>query len=409
MTDIADLIGSKTSGTVSRIFGQLGIQPKPFEEARLKGILKKVRKYERRLFDGTHEDKAYILGLAHGDLSVSRPWMGAVRVSTSTTHPAMAKLFWNLFSTHGHVHQFARIKKEMRGYEWNLDVTLDDSFDFLLLDHKSAWEWVSQRETTLCAYLAGILDADGSVGTHPNAKVVSIRLTVYNTNMSLLGFVKQSLITLGYRPKGPYKEKDEGDRSSKFDIPHRKDYCRVALFDFDQSQSLLRRLPLIHREKVARKVLALSLARDTYWKDVSERVYALRRSFRLERDLFVAAAQLEVERRQYFAEKMESPPVLCTLQREALKRERKEHRDELLTEFSDSLAAHNSFLCWSREPCVILCPGSNAENIVRLLVHESVHHVLLWINGEGSEGETGPEDIVMWMEDGAMILDEDEW
>ena len=93
---------------------------------------------------------------------------------------------------------------------------------------------------------------------------------VYNTDIDLLEFVKGSLISLGYRPRGLYKEKEEGDADSKYGIPHRKDYFRVALFGFDKSQSLLRKLPLLHREKVARKALALSLERGDYCKESSQ-------------------------------------------------------------------------------------------------------------------------------------------
>jgi hypothetical protein len=63
--DIAKLIGNKTSGYTSWLTRQLGIQPREFEEARLKGIHEKVRKYERKPFDGTDEDKSFLLGIAH--------------------------------------------------------------------------------------------------------------------------------------------------------------------------------------------------------------------------------------------------------------------------------------------------------------------------------------------------------
>jgi len=104
LNDIAKLVGNKTSGYTSWLCRQLGVPRRPFEVARLKGIREKRRKYERKPFDGTEEDKAYLLGLRHGDLSVSRPWRGVVRVSTSTTHPAMAELFRSLFEPFGHVY-----------------------------------------------------------------------------------------------------------------------------------------------------------------------------------------------------------------------------------------------------------------------------------------------------------------
>jgi len=74
LTDLAKLIGNKTSGYTSWLSRQVGVQPRDFEEARLRGIHEKVRKYERRPFDGSDEDRAYLLGLRHGDLSVSRPF-----------------------------------------------------------------------------------------------------------------------------------------------------------------------------------------------------------------------------------------------------------------------------------------------------------------------------------------------
>ena len=104
LNDIAKLIGNKTSGYASWVCRELGVRRRPFEEARLKGIREKRRKYERRPFDGTDEDKAYLPGLRHGDFSASRPFNGAVRVSTSTTHPAMARLFRSLFEPYGHIY-----------------------------------------------------------------------------------------------------------------------------------------------------------------------------------------------------------------------------------------------------------------------------------------------------------------
>ncbi len=122
LSDIAKLIGNKTSGYTSWLYRSLGVPVRPFEESRLKAIRERRRKYERKPFDGTDEDRAYMLGLRHGDLSVSRPWKGVVRVSTSTTHPAMAELFHSLFGKYGHVYQLPRFKKDTSSYEWNLEV-----------------------------------------------------------------------------------------------------------------------------------------------------------------------------------------------------------------------------------------------------------------------------------------------
>ena len=173
LNGIADLIDGRTSGDVSRWFKDLKVKARPFEVSRLKSIMEN-RKYERRPFDGTDEDKAYLLGIAHGDFHVRTPWNGAVSVSTSTTHPAMVQLFRKLFSPFGHVYQFSRYQSDVNSYEWNLQATLDDTFRFLLVGHKAAWEWVSQDESRVYSYLAGLWDAEGRVGIQRDAKVVSV-------------------------------------------------------------------------------------------------------------------------------------------------------------------------------------------------------------------------------------------
>jgi hypothetical protein len=290
LTDIAKMVGNKTSGYISWLCRQLGVEARPFEEARLRGIKEKRRKHERRPFDGTDEDRAYMLGLRHGDLSVSRPWNGVVRVSTSTTHPAMANLFRSLFEPYGHVYQHPRYRIETDSYEWNLIVIVDQSFEFLLENPKLIRERLLDDESAMLSYLAGIVDAEGSVGIYGNGKGTSIQVLVYNTNLELLGFVKTALGRLGLAPLGPYLDKRKGTTTSKYRITRRKDYWKVAIARFDQSQSLLRRLPIKHAEKVRRRDVALAIQFGAPWVEVGPRVQDLRDSFRTERDSFVIEA-----------------------------------------------------------------------------------------------------------------------
>lgn len=259
LNDIAKMIGSKTSGYTSWLCRQLGVTARPFEVARLKGIREKRRKYERKPFDGTDEDKAYLLGLRHGDLSASRPWNGVVRVSTSSTHLAMSDLFHSLFEPYGHVYQHPRYKKDTKSYEWNLQTIVDESFGFLLETRESTWDWVAKRESTLLAYIAGVLDAEGSIAITSNNRGPSIQVLFYNTRLELLNFIRSGLKSLGYEPTNPYLEKKKGTSTSKYKIERRKDYWRVSLGWFEQVQSLLKRLPIRRKEKARRKEIALDL------------------------------------------------------------------------------------------------------------------------------------------------------
>ena len=291
LNDVALLVGNKTSGYTSWLYRQLGVKCRPFEEARLKGIREKRRKYERKPFDGTDEDRAYLLGLRHGDLSASKPWRDVVRVSTSTTHPAMAELFHSLFEPYGHVYQDPRYKKDTKSYEWNLCTIVDNSFEFLLEDKASVWGWVSRKDSTLLAYLAGVLDAEGSIGIYSNGSGTSLRVMYYNTSRDLLLFVKAGLERLGYGPTGPYLAKRKGTSTSKYKIERKKDYWAIYLQKFEHTQSLLGRLPIRQAEKLARKQIGLDIKLGQAWVSVCPRLETLRRSILVGRDKFVAEAE----------------------------------------------------------------------------------------------------------------------
>ncbi len=291
LNDIAKLIGNKTSGYTSWLCRQLGVRSRPFEEARLKGIREKRRKYERRPFDGTDEDKAYLLGLRHGDLSVSKPWNGVVRVSTSTTHPAMVWLFRSLFEPHGHVRQDPRYKKDTGTYEWNLYVILDDSYDFLLPSFNGITEWILSKPSITSSYLAGLFDAEGSVGIYPAKMRTALNVIYYNTNLELMWFVYKAIERMGFRPLKPYLDKKKGFRSPGYHIEMKKDYWRVMLARFVECQVFLKTLPLRHPEKLAKKEVALGLTIGQSWREAGPKVDAIRSEIKFARDAFVAEAQ----------------------------------------------------------------------------------------------------------------------
>ena len=61
------------------------------------------------------------------------------------------------------------------------------------------------------------------------------------------------------------------------------------------------------------------------------------------------------------------------------------------------LAVHEDFLCWDGGPCVVICKGCNSRNIVPLLVHESIHHALLWMSDCIYESEDPLDNIIEFM------------
>jgi len=295
--DIAKLIGNKTSGYVSWIFKQLGIQPRDFEEARLAGIHKKVRKYERKPFDGTDEDKAYLLGLRNGDLSVFRPFGDAIRVSVSTTHPAMAELFTKLFSPYGHVYQHPRYKKDTKTYEWNLNAILDQSFDFLLQSFEQTTSRTQESETSVIAYLSGLLDADGSIiPTKDQFGKVALFLDFYNSNKRILEWVQMHVKTWGYFCSLRINKKG-GTRTKKYGIIHRSDYWQFSAYGMDRIQELIAKLQPRHPEKIRRQSLALSVHKGQDYTSIQREVELFRAQKDQEVQNFVLQAQEEYERK----------------------------------------------------------------------------------------------------------------
>ncbi len=291
LNDIAKLIGNKTSGYTSWLCRQLGVRARPFEEARLKGIREKRRKYARTPFDGTDEEKAYLLGLRHGDLSVSKPWKCVVKDSTSTTHPAMAQLFHSLFGRYGHVYQDPRFKEDTKTYGWNLYAYLDNSFAFLFSPLSESAHWILSRSSIALAYLAGLFDAEGSVGIYPAKRFTSLNVVYYNTDHDLMWFVFGAIQKLGYGPLEPYLDKKKGFRSPGYHIEMKKDYWRVLLARFEECRAFLEVLPIRHPEKVAKKTLVRGIVIAQPWKEVEPRVAEIRRAIKSSRDSFVAEAE----------------------------------------------------------------------------------------------------------------------
>jgi hypothetical protein len=304
LNDVANLIGNKTSGYTSWLYRQLGLKCRPFEEARLKGIREKRRKYERKPFDGTDEDKAYLLGLRHGDLSVSTPWRDVVKVSTSTTHPAMANLFRSLFEPYGHVYQDPRYKKDTNSYEWNLYTILDGSFAFLLATVHDTAKWNTSKPSLVLAYLAGLLDAEGSISIHAQKLMTVVNVTYYNTNLELINLVYRSILGLGFRPQRPYLDKKKGFRSPGYHIEMKKDYWRVVMGRFEECQAFLRGLPIRHQEKSRKRSLAMGLHLGQSWNEVGPEMEKIRAEIKSARDAFVAEAKTK-----YLANPKHAPQI----------------------------------------------------------------------------------------------------
>lgn len=206
-----------------------------------------VTKYEKIPFNGSKVDKAYLLGFAAGDCQAL--WHGrAVRVRTSSTHPAMAELFEDLFVRSGHVHRYPRLSPF--GAEWTLEVDLHKSFDFLISSAPTGS--LKGLEESL-SFIAGFADAEGSIFLHHKSNGNSFEFSLTNNDPSLLQYAFLHLAKLGCHPTIEKKRQDpkrfgrhtEGE-TNVLRLWRRLDVIRT-----------LSSLPFRHRERIEKARIAL--------------------------------------------------------------------------------------------------------------------------------------------------------
>jgi len=245
-----------------------------------------VRKHERRPFEGSACAEAYLLGFARGDLYVT-PHGRSVRVRTTTSHPAMTRLFRELFSQYGHVYEYPR-RSQLSGFEWSLDCDLDASFQFLLEDRRRAARVPADPEHFM-AFLAGFFDAEGSVYFHRKKRWGAFELSIANKDEELLRRIAAFLTRDGYSVslRQNRQKVDRGVKNGSEDI------WRLTLWRYADVTRLLKALPLRHPERTRKAKIAFQLglrASQSNRDEVVAEWEALAGEIRAERDAYVRKA-----------------------------------------------------------------------------------------------------------------------
>lgn len=209
---------------------------------KIQAQIQAVSKHRKLPFDGDSRQSAYLLGFARGDLHV-RTHGRSVRVSTSTTHPAMHELFVELFSHYGHVYSYPKHGGYL-GFEWSMDADLDTSFGFLLGRDDALME-LTRSEVEFSNYLAGFFDAEGSIWLHREGKyTLGYALSITNKDRNLLAIIKDALVARGY--------------DAKLDQVGKGGLWRVAIWKKDSLEKFLRATPVRHREKKAKMQIVMN-------------------------------------------------------------------------------------------------------------------------------------------------------
>ena len=238
LTQIAGGIVSPVS--VFNHMKRRGIRLRDKVEAQLKA----VKKFEKFPFLGSEEERAYLLGFTRGDLGVARHGR-AIRIKTSSTHPAMIELVLSLFAPYGPTRVYPRFSK-MVGYEWTVEGELDQSFEFLLSNKDIPPAEGAVNEIVL-SYLAGLFDTEGSLWLRKRRSFAP-RLSFTNKDASMLDWVESRLTRLGLHCS----------RS----LPDKKGVLHTSLWRNGDVLRVLGQLPLKHPEKKAKARLIMNGKRN---------------------------------------------------------------------------------------------------------------------------------------------------
>ena len=133
-------------------------------------------KYPKKVFDGSNELKAYMVGFRLGDLNVkSLSEKSTVIIKSSTTKEDQVNLIKEIYGGYGHfwVKRYGDLFSTM--------TFLDNSFNFLVKKEDDVDDWIMQRDKFFFAFLAGYSDAEGNFGIYGNA--ARFRIGSYDKNI----------------------------------------------------------------------------------------------------------------------------------------------------------------------------------------------------------------------------------
>ncbi len=256
--------------TVFNHLRRRGIQLRDKVEAQIKA----VARFQKTPFDGYESDRAYLLGFARGDLAVARHGR-AIRVKTSSTHPALIELVQSLFAPYGPTRTYPRFSK-MTGYEWTVEGELDPSFEFLLLEKNTPPQNV--KKETVLSYLGGLFDAEGSIWVW-DGRAFAPRLSFTNKDLRMLDWIENQLTRLGFH----WRRSPPDDHL----------VCRTNMWRIADVLALVRAMPLRHPEKKAK--VRLFLSRTDLAREFDAKWYGLLADIEYDRLAFIELAQRILE------------------------------------------------------------------------------------------------------------------
>lgn len=175
--------------------------------------------YEKKDFKGDLREKAYLIGFRIGDLGVRKvhPNSKTICVASGSTILEQIELIEGLFEDYGKVW-----KKKTKDGRINVQVNLNESFDFLL--SKEVPNWIFEERDFFLSFLGGFIDAEGHIGISNNMAKFSLG----NYDSKLLLLIYKKLINLGINCNEPFEDKRKGKTNSQ-GYKYRKNYWHFRI------------------------------------------------------------------------------------------------------------------------------------------------------------------------------------
>jgi len=177
-------------------------------------IARAVSRYSKKDFNGSKNEKAYLISFSLRDMNVTKRKYGeTIYVATSTTKNEQVQLMKNLFQEFGHIRIDKKKKDTKNGKVDNFQFTayLNLSFSFLLNKKDKIEKWILEKDKYFLPFLAGYIDAEGSFGVD-NRTIGSFALASYHKNIihqiyNRLKYFRIQAENPAIRTKGGYVDK----------------------------------------------------------------------------------------------------------------------------------------------------------------------------------------------------------
>ncbi len=189
-------------------------------------------------FDGTLEEKSYLIGFRIGDL-----WVGLIRensqtiiVRCSSTKREQMDLIKSLFCSYGHI----RINKRDKRGAFKIRCHLNMSFDFLLDKKDNIPRWIYDNDKYFMAFLAGYIDAEGYMGVR---KDNSAGLQIASYDKNILHQIYKKLNNLNIKCLKPRISRKKGYNKDNFGVRNNDRWC-IGVYRKSSLLSLLNSMAL---------------------------------------------------------------------------------------------------------------------------------------------------------------------